>query len=525
MDPIAYEDDWRGGVESALTYELRAGDVPIRMRLSRTDGSGGEVLIECERGSISIGKTDASQIVVHPNGGGARPRRVALKHPFTVDRWPLDFHGSFCEMLSDFDRALRGETSGIADVRDAEGTTRLIEWAYERRNATGCRRGSVRNKPGVGWLITGATGFIGGHLLDYLSSHRDGEIRVAARSPASCSNISRYPIEIVPTDLLDQQQVEATIAGARVVFHLAYGRDGTNPSRVTIQGTKNVVDAAIACGAEAVVVLSTMYVFGFPTDVEMVDEGCPYRPYGGEYGESKAKMERWCLRRAKKSSKTRVVVLNPTCVFGPRGTTYTTLPVELAQQKRFCWIEGGVGLCNYTYVENLVDALVLASENTKVNGERFIINDGSTSWREFFDPFLKEIRATVPSYTKAELEHIWSGATSFSVGDLARAVLTSSEIRSVLRRSGIVRKAYTMARRSGLTTSINSTAMQNFSSGVTQTVAAGNLPPLWLSELFGASRVRFSAKHARDILGWSPRISLDVGRERTLQWLREAGHC
>src|SRR5262249_39179921 len=157
----------------------------------------------------------------------------------------------------------------------------------------------------------------------------------------------------------DYVAVRSLMSDTRFVFHLAYGRDGSQAEQVTVQGTRNVVEAAIDAGCETVVVLSTVYVFGRPS--AHVDETWPYKPTARVYGTSKAAMERWCLRRAGTSQKTRIVILNPSCVYGPRGQTYTQLPVQLAHQGAFCWIEAGSGSANYTFVGNLVDAMLLAA--------------------------------------------------------------------------------------------------------------------------------------------------------------------
>src|SRR5205823_2530093 len=207
-------------------------------------------------------------------------------------------------------------------------------------------------------------------------------------------------------DLLDRDAVRRSVRGARYVFHLAYGRDGSDAARVTVRGTRNVVEAAAEAGAEAVVVLSTMYVFGHPDAAGEVGESWPYDPAGGEYGRSKARAERWCLRRAADSAKTRIVVLNPSCVYGPGGKTYTRLPVELARQGAFCWVEGGRGTANYCYVDNLVDAIMRAAASVPAHGRRMIVNDGTCSWRDFLRPLLGPWADRLPSYTRAELRQL-----------------------------------------------------------------------------------------------------------------------
>ena len=157
-----------------------------------------------------------------------------------------------------------------------------------------------------------------------------------------------------------------------------------------------MVEAAIAAGAESVVVLSTMYVYGHPEDA-MVDETWRYSPAGGAYGRTKRDMERWCLARAGSSHPTRLVILQPSCVYGPGGQTYTRLPLELARKGAFCWVSDGRGIANYSYVDNVVDAIVLAATSERAHGERFLINDGWCTWQEFLAPLLGPLANGLPS--------------------------------------------------------------------------------------------------------------------------------
>jgi nucleoside-diphosphate-sugar epimerase len=111
----------------------------------------------------------------------------------------------------------------------------------------------------------------------------------------------------------------------------------------------------------------------------------------------------------------------------------------------------------------------------------------------------------------------------FSVADAVRAIVGSPEIRRVLKRSKLVKKLHDMVGQSGLRRFIDGAASQAPLAKLTVAGSTEGRPPLWLSDLYNGNRVRFSAQRAGDTLGWSPRISLDVARERTVQWLREGG--
>ena len=518
LQPLAYSDDAKGGTESSLSYILLASGVRVDMRLSRLDQTGAYIKIECERGQIRVEKGLENEVVVTPSR--SLRRRISADKPFDDPAWPQDFHGSFCQMLADFERAVAGRTTRIADVTDAERTAALIEWGYERRSdSTPKVMSSAPPADRTRVLITGATGFIGGHLVERLSQDAN-DIRVAARTPAKCANVSRFPVEIVPTDLLDVNSVQEAVAGARIVCHLAYGTDGKSPSTITIDGTKNIVEAAIAAGAECVVILSTMYVFGFPQSGAPVDELSPYRPYGGEYGRSKAAMERWCLERARSSLPTRIVVLNPTCVFGPGGVAYTSLPVELVRQGMFCWINDGTGLCNYNYVENLVDAIVAATRVTRAHGNRFIINDGAVTWREFFEPLIRPfVGGAIPSFTPAQLKKLPRFGEPFKISDLVLAAISAPAVRDAAKRSKAIRNV------AALTRSMRATAPQSSASDA-EGASAGELekrfPPDWLATLYAPATNLFIAKKANDVLDWKPKIDLADALQKSVEWLIES---
>lgn len=511
MSPVAYEDDSRGGTESSCDYRLLAGTVPIDIKLSRVGYSGHTTDIHCERGVIRIDKANETELTIAPDGGSVR--RVSLHHPFDEADWPSSYEGSFCQMMAELGKALDGAPAEIADATDAARAAGLIEWAYARRSPVRAASvaGGVHEARKV--LVTGGTGFIGGHLVDRLTRLSD-DVRVTVRSPRSCANLSRYAVEMCPTNLLDSASVRAAVEGRSHVFHLAYGQDGKSAPAITIDGTKNVVRAAIEAKVRCVVVLSTMYVFGFPTGPSPVVETFPYRPYGGEYANSKAEMERWCLAEASKSGETRIVVLNPTCVFGPGGGAYSSLPVDLARTGQFCWVNDGSGTVNFTYVQNTVDAILAAVEAPEAHGERFIINDGHTSWRGLLEPFLVPLGVDIPSYTEKELTELPRFGGRFRLRDVVTAAIFAPEVRRVVKRSALLRRAFSVTK--SLPSPLEPHAAPNV-----ETSRA--LPPEWLAELFPTYTTTFSSAKAHRILRWSPRVSLTEAQDETVLWLMKTG--
>lgn len=531
LTPVSYTDDWRGGVEANCEFQLVCGEkTTVRLALSRTRLLRNSAIFRGEHGELSFAKETFDCCFWRTKRSDGFTGRLQSARAFRNAAWSPTFGSAFAEQLVEFAETIRGKRAPRVTARDAAQTMRLIEWAYQRRTAAGsgskADRSEGRGRPVVPagrTVVTGGTGFIGARLVQRLASLGFKEIVVPVRSYRTCAEVARFAVEMPRTNLLEPAAIREMVRGARFVFHLAYGRDGEDAERVTVEGTRNVVEAAIEAGVECVVVLSTMYVFGFADKERMIDERDPYRPVGGGYGGSKAEMERWCLARAATSGATRMVVLNPTCVYGPGGRAYTMLPAELSKEGRFCWIEEGRGAANYTFIENLIDALLLAVSTKAAHGERIIINDGCCSWREFLQPLL--FPGDQPrSFTRAELEEMERRERA-NWKDVVRALGGDRELLDAVSRHPVLgaMKRRLLRWLPGLRSVVVGTNVRkrDHLSGVKP--QPGRRPPEWLADLFGPQQGRFCADKAGRILGWKPGVGLRDGQLITRRWLCDAG--
>lgn len=530
LEPVAYHDDWQGGCEANAEYHLRAdADLPIRLRLSRDRTLANRLLIEGTRGRLFLKKDDFTACYWEPGDAPGLVGKLEPRAAFDNPRWPRDFVSAFAQQFEEFAATVRGKQRVRCTAEAGAATIGLIEQAYAGRGKP-ARTGAptfghvARDSAGPALaagpvLVTGGSGFIGSRLVARLSGQGCGPITAPVRGYRNCVELARFPVEMPRLDLLDAAAVRAAVQGARHVFHLAYGRDGDNASRVTVDGTRNVVEAAIAAGCECVVVLSTMFVFGRPQTDQLVDETWPYAPIGKGYGPNKSVMERWCLARAQSSLRTRIVILNPTCVFGVQGKTFTRMPAEMAVRGQFCWIEGGRGIANYVYVENLIDAIVLAATCSQAHGRRFLINDGDCTWREFLTPLLGAFAGDLPSYDASQLAAL-NQASPKRLRDLIRAVARSPEIAETvngMRWLGPL-KQLILRRQPRWRKNLRRLSKPSLADG-----PAPGVPPVWLAELFGPASTRFSARLAREVLSWKPRVELATAMQATTTWLREIG--
>jgi predicted dehydrogenase/nucleoside-diphosphate-sugar epimerase len=521
LEPRTYADDWAGGVEANADFRLEtAGGLPVRIRLSRDRELDNRLVVHGTLGTLSIGKDEFGFCRWQPNGAGDLQARLESARPFRHGHWPKDFTPCFAEQFEEFADAVQGLAKPRCSAEQAGHVVGLIEWAYGQRSRPGQGAtvfGHLASSDGPALpagkcVVTGGSGFIGSRLVDRLTSAGAGEVIAPVRSYMRVVELARFGAVMPKLSLLDPQAIRSVVQGARFVFHLAYGRDGDDAARITVEGTRNVVEAAITAGCEAVVVLSTMSVFGFPPDAE-VDESWPYNPVLGQYGHTKMQMEKWCLQKAKQAGKTRIVILNPTNVWGPQGQTYTRLPLEYADNGTFCWVASGRGVANLVYVENLIDAILLAATTPEAHGRRFLVCDTISTWREFLTPLLGSLADDLPDYSGEELDKL-SVTRRTGVGDVLRAVASSVEVRSAVKGMPLVGPVAQWWWR----------GRKRPAAGTVQVNGRpAAIPPAWLQELFGPTTTRFSAAAARRVLQWTPRTDYQAALRQTTQWLTAVG--
>src|SRR6185503_19207119 len=223
-------------------------------------------------------------------------------------------------------------------------------------------------------LVTGGGGFVGGRLVERLVLECGAEVRVLVRNLAGAMRLARFPLDFRRGDVLDREALGGAAKDCEVVFHAAYGTSGSQRQRARVNrdGTRNVLEAAAAAGARRVVHLSTLMVYGRTGDGDL-DERAPRRRFGNAYSDSKLDAEREAMRWAQ-AGRAPVVVLQPTAVYGPWGGVWTAQPLAALTAGRWVLVDGGAGIANAVYVDDLVSAMLLAAVRDGVVGESFLIS-------------------------------------------------------------------------------------------------------------------------------------------------------
>lgn len=222
-------------------------------------------------------------------------------------------------------------------------------------------------------LVTGATGFTGGHLCERLA--REGyAVRALVRDPSRGAALRRHGVEVAVGDLRDPGSLERAAAGRDVVYHIAALFRPENVSRkdmweINVQGTKHMLDAAMKGGVRRFVHCSTIGVHG---DIKNppADEQTPYGP-GDHYQESKTEGERVVLEYMA-YDRLPIVVFRPGGIYGARDLRFLKL-IKLIHNKKFIMLGSGKVFYQMIYIDDLVDGILLCGTREKAISNVYIL--------------------------------------------------------------------------------------------------------------------------------------------------------
>ena len=225
-------------------------------------------------------------------------------------------------------------------------------------------------------LVTGGTGFIGSSIVRALL--RAGyEVRVLIRNGSDTRNLDGLEIERVIGDITDPMSLARAMRGCTHVFHAAalYSFWVTIPGlieRVNVQGTRNVLRAALEAGIERVVYTSSVAALAVPEDGTPVDELTPIDPGKiiGAYKRSKYAAEQVALEYVAKGLP--VIIVNPSFPVGPRDIKPTPTGqtiVDFLNHRLPAYVDTGM---NVVDVDDVARGHVLAAEKGRI-GERYIL--------------------------------------------------------------------------------------------------------------------------------------------------------
>ena len=275
-------------------------------------------------------------------------------------------------------------------------------------------------------LVTGAAGFVGGHVARVLvdAGH---EVRALTRSTSDTTALQALAVEMVQGDITDLPSVEEAAEGCDAVFHVAalnalWHRDPNAFHRTNVEGTRNVLTAALSAGVQRVVHTSTWAVIGCPPPGGLADETTVPLPrdVSGLYRQTKhlAELE----VQAFLGQGLDAVVVSPTVVVGPgdaKPTPTGRMVRDFLAGRMPFYVTAHLNLVD---VEDVAMGHLLAWEKGK-SGERYILGNRNMTLGEML-----QVLATIAGRRPPRLKlPLWLVAAAAYVDELVEGRLLRRE--------------------------------------------------------------------------------------------------
>lgn len=230
-------------------------------------------------------------------------------------------------------------------------------------------------------LVTGATGFVGSNLATTLAARGD-QVRVLRRATSRLDALDGVPVEYVVGNILHPDSLATVMQDIQLVFHVAamaqYWRSSKETIyRVNVEGTRHVMQAALAAGVERVVHTSSVAALGYPPRGKLADETqtFPSNLCWWPYGHSKHLAELEVAKAVEAGLP--AVMVNPTIVIGPRDINFVSGSLIRASARGQLRVVPPGG-SNIIHVDDVVAGHLAAAEHGRI-GERYILGGENLS--------------------------------------------------------------------------------------------------------------------------------------------------
>ena len=353
--------------------------------------------------------------------------------------------------------------------------------------------------------ILGASGFIGNRAVEMLQE-LGYEVRPIVRTSASMARLTCSDLDCHIANALDRSALARAFEGCDIVIHSVLGSPGL------IRGTVvPTYQAASKAGVHRLIYLSTMCVHG-QAPVFGIDEESPLgdrQPF--PYNSAKIYAERKLLQMRKRGN-VEVIIFRPGIVFGPQSRWIVRLADELLQGNAYL-VNGGQGICNTVYIDNLVHAMHLAITADNVDGKAFFIGEQElVTWEDFYRPVAQALgidcaqihRVSAPkfsrSWKKLILKSVWDSTVTQKM-----LSLFSEQFKQTIKKA--------IPKQKTSFTSSSHASLAKPSMTISQEMA-----------LLQQCQYKLPLKKAETILGYQPIVSFSEACDHCIDWLTSKGY-
>jgi len=376
-------------------------------------------------------------------------------------------------------------------------------------------------------LVTGATGFIGSRLCELLSLEHRLPYRALVRDFSRAARIARLDTELVAGDMLDAGSLARAVEGCDAVINLAHGDDQSAEKQTT-----QLIDACTRAKVRRLVHVSSMAVHGPSPKLQVLSEStAPIKRWGEAYSDAKAAAEA-SVAAAGKRGALATVILRPTIVYGPYSFFVTPIAHD-ARAGKISLIDGGRGVCNAVYVDDVCEAIMAALDRDDAVGAAFLINgDDRITWRDFITTFagMVEGEKAIHDHSLDEIAAYWQGKRprtrdSFTAAmRLAASPAFHAQLGTIPPVGKLIRGTKELLARR--ITAEQKMVIKSRVQGRRAAARFDDGPTVRMPSEGRVVREAYRSWVSNDLakakLGWVPVHSFELGARRTGEWMRFA---
>lgn len=321
--------------------------------------------------------------------------------------------------------------------------------------------------------ITGATGFLGQHLVANLKNNSNYEVLAIGRNKTIGQQLD---VEFTELDIRDKAQILQSVKGVDIIIHCAalsapWGKK-KDFYTINVEGTNNIISAAQRNGVEKLIHISSPSIyFDFTDRVNLTEESYIPKQQVNHYAASKLLAENIVNKSSQEGLNT--IILRPRGIYGEGDTAILPRLIKAVQKKRLFVIGNGENIVDLTYVENVVQAIICSLKASKqANRKTFnITNDEPIQlW-----PLLKTLFEKLEYSFDINKKISWPYAYTYAyLSELMTLICNKEEPLLTRYSAGILAKSQT-----------------------------------------------FDISAAKTILGYKPTINVITGIERVVQWWKQ----
>ncbi len=348
--------------------------------------------------------------------------------------------------------------------------------------------------------ITGASGFIGSRLVESLVLNRKAEVIPIVRRYSSLAVSSRFSLHSKVCDILDQRSLADAFTGCDAIIHAALG-----DANQIIKMAESVYWAAEKAKVKRILVLSTASIYGFIPKDGTNEDSPVCSEHNSDYIDAKIRADD-IFRKLGRRGNVKIVFLLPSIVYGPRSRFIMSLVDQLLTKTAFL-VNGGEGIFNGIYVDNLIDFIWFSLNNPDLNGEAFLLNDAeNTTWHKLYESTANAIGVDLNT-----IHNIQPPEFRKTVEEKIAEIIAMTSVQKVL--------PFIPARAKRLTKAMIA-AWAPLSSSNVWTLPNNHQPHInqELCELQQCNW-KFPDFKAQKFMNYTPSVSFEEGMRRTLAWV------